>query len=113
MEVLFWLSVCGVIYPYFGYPALLWVLGTLTGARRGDGAAAADLPTVSMIIPVHNEASRLERKVANTGLAYPPDRWKSCSSRTAPRMTPCAAPVARLAGDARPRLAGGAGKARR
>jgi cellulose synthase/poly-beta-1,6-N-acetylglucosamine synthase-like glycosyltransferase len=76
MEVLFWLSVCGVIYPYFGYPALLWVLGSLTGARRADGdAAASDLPTVSMIIPVHNEASRLARKVVNTrALDYPADR---------------------------------------
>jgi glycosyltransferase involved in cell wall biosynthesis len=75
MEVLFWLSVCGVIYPYFGYPALLWGLGTILGARRQPAPAAADLPTVSMIIPVHNEAARLERKVANTAaLRYPADR---------------------------------------
>ena len=76
MEVLFWLSVCGVIYPYLGYPALLWLLGLVAGApRKPDANVAAEPPTVSMIIPVHNEAARLEAKMANTrALRYPADR---------------------------------------
>ena len=108
MEVLFWLSVCGVIYPYFGYPASLWVLGTLTGSRRTDGGAAAhDLPTVSMIIPVHNEAARLERKVANTrALRYPVDRLEVLFVSDGSTDGTVAAPLARRAGDARHRAAG-------
>ena len=47
MEVLFWLAVCGVVYPYLGYPALLWLLGTVTRRatdrrRRGRPAVGVD-----------------------------------------------------------------------
>ena len=74
MEAIFWISVLGVLYPYFGYPIVLYVLGSLMReSDRTDGAAP--LPTVSMIIPVHNEASRIERKLVNTAaLRYPADR---------------------------------------
>jgi cellulose synthase/poly-beta-1,6-N-acetylglucosamine synthase-like glycosyltransferase len=74
MEVVFWLSVCGVLYPYFGYPLALFVLGRLAG-RRQDRPNGEALPSVSMIIPVHNEAARIERKIANTALLqYPANR---------------------------------------
>ena len=71
MEILFWLSVGGIVYPYLGYPLLLVVLGRLMGQpRQGDGSGP--LPTVSLIIPVHNEESRIARKIANTAaLRYP------------------------------------------
>ena len=69
----FWLSVGGVIYPYFGYPLILAALASLR--RRGVESTGAELPTVSMIIPVYNEASRIARKVTNTlALDYPADR---------------------------------------
>jgi cellulose synthase/poly-beta-1,6-N-acetylglucosamine synthase-like glycosyltransferase len=73
LQVVFWGAVGGVLYPYFGYPLLLWLLG---GRRRElvetDDAA---LPTVSMIVPVHNEASRLLRKIENTAaLSYPAEK---------------------------------------
>lgn len=73
-ETLFWIGVAGVLYPYFGYPLLLWMLGKAFG--RPDTAVAGEgLPRISMIIPVHNEASRVARKVANTAaLDYPADR---------------------------------------
>lgn len=73
-DVVFWVAVCGVVYPYVGYPLVLWLLGVVAPARRGDGAASG-LPAVSMIVPVHNEAARIVRKVANTAaLRYPADR---------------------------------------
>lgn len=73
LQLLFWLSVLGVIYPYLGYPLLLKLIGTVR--RRPVVAPAADVPTVTMIIPVHNEAKRIARKVANTAaLRYPPER---------------------------------------
>jgi cellulose synthase/poly-beta-1,6-N-acetylglucosamine synthase-like glycosyltransferase len=76
VEVLFWLSVFGVVYPYLGYPVLLWMLGHLPGRqRRIDNVDAPFYPTVSMIIPVCNEEARIERKIANTeALRYPSDR---------------------------------------
>lgn len=73
-DVVFWVAVCGVVYPYVGYPAVMWVLGLLVPARRAKGEAA-ELPSVSMIVPVHNEESRIARKVANTAaLRYPAGR---------------------------------------
>ncbi len=72
--VLFWLGAAGVLYPYAGYPLLLWLCARVRPRPDGRGMAA-ELPTISMIVPVHNEASRLERKVANTEqLRYPADR---------------------------------------
>jgi cellulose synthase/poly-beta-1,6-N-acetylglucosamine synthase-like glycosyltransferase len=76
-EWLFWIGVLGVFYPYVGYPLVLAVLGRLR--RPAATGAEGVLPSVSMIIPVHNEARRLERKIANTlALDYPPDRLDVC-----------------------------------
>jgi cellulose synthase/poly-beta-1,6-N-acetylglucosamine synthase-like glycosyltransferase len=74
MELVFWVSVAGVLYPYCGYPLVLVVLGKLFGARSVLSGSSV-LPSVSMIIPVHNEAARIERKIVNTaGLRYPVGR---------------------------------------
>ena len=71
MAVLFWLSVLGVIYPYFLYPAALWVLSRFV--RRAT-TAPGPLPGVTLIIPVSNEEIRIASKVANTAaLRYPTD----------------------------------------
>lgn len=76
MEVLFWFSVFGVIYPYLGYPAVLWLLGGVLGRERKiEGEDPPFYPSISMIIPVCNEEKRIERKLANTeALRYPADR---------------------------------------
>jgi len=74
MQALFWLSVAAVLYPYLGYPLVLWVVGIV--ARRGEPrAGGVVLPSVSMIVPVHNEEARIALKVANTaGLSFPAGR---------------------------------------
>jgi cellulose synthase/poly-beta-1,6-N-acetylglucosamine synthase-like glycosyltransferase len=79
METLFWISVFGVMYPYFGYPVVLGLLAWLRGDRDGSGEAdTAALPSVTLIIPVHNEQSRVGRKLANTAaLIYPADRLQT------------------------------------
>lgn len=76
MEVLFWLSVFGVVYPYAGYPVVLWALGRVfKGRRKSESEAVTIYPLVSMIIPVCNEEKRIERKMENTlALRYPADR---------------------------------------
>ena len=77
VEAVFWVSVCGVLYPYFGYPLLMWMAGVWTRPsppRRRDSV----LPSVTMIIPVHNESVRVSAKVANTkALSYPADRLQA------------------------------------
>ena len=73
IEWLFWLSVFGVIYPYLGYPVLLWLLGYFFGRYgQSEGGRTPFYPSVSMIIPVCNEEKRIESKIANTkSLRYP------------------------------------------
>ncbi len=71
MKLMFWLSVLGVVYPYFGYPLVLWLLGRFSRPRLTRVAGSA-LPSITMVIPVHNEVSRIGRKIANTAaLRYP------------------------------------------
>jgi glycosyltransferase involved in cell wall biosynthesis len=72
MEVLFWGAAAAVLYPYVGYPAILWLL-----ARRHNRPVPTGgvLPGLTLIIPVSNEEARIARKVANTAaLVYPADR---------------------------------------
>ncbi len=76
VEGLFWISVWGVLYPYLGYPVLLWIWGAI--ARRVPHLTreeAPHYPSVTLIIPVCNEEKRIERKIVNTkALRYPADR---------------------------------------
>ncbi len=74
MEILFWLSLLAVAYPYAIYPALLVAWNRLARRRLPQPDAACQ-PTVSVILPVHNEARRIEAKIANLlELDYPRDR---------------------------------------
>ena len=71
----FWIAVAGVFYPYAGYPLVLVLARRFSSTSRYS--VATELPTVSLIVPVHNEAARLERKIANTlALDYPADRME-------------------------------------
>lgn len=75
MEVLFWLSVVGVLYPYIGYPVVLWVLTQVHRQATQPQGTQTVCPSVSAIIPIHNEEKRIEKKIANTKtLQYPDDR---------------------------------------
>lgn len=73
LELVFWLSAAAVLYPYAVYPLVLWVVGLLVRERRLAGATAPS-PTLSMIVPVHNEEAAISRKISNTAaLRYPPE----------------------------------------
>ena len=73
LESVFWLSAAGVVYGYVGYPLLLWVLAR-SRASTPRGAETPE-PTVSMLVPVHNESHNVEAKLANTkALDYPAGR---------------------------------------
>ena len=74
MVWLFWISVLAIAYPYAIYPALLISFNRLAG-RRAPAGDAALLPTITMILPVHNEARRVEAKMRNIlELDYPADK---------------------------------------
>jgi len=72
-ESLFWLAAAAVTYTFAGYPILLWAL---TLWRRRAAPAAKQLPSLSLIISVHNEEDVLPMKVENAlTLEYPRDRF--------------------------------------
>ena len=75
MRLLFWVSVGLVVYVYFGYPVLVDLLSRLRKVARESGPALPELPSVSVIIPAHNEERWIARKIENTlALDYPSDR---------------------------------------
>lgn len=83
----FWLCAFWCVYVYALYPLLLaqacqWVqwrrdwryFGRCRDRRLRD-LPTAELPSVTLVIPVHNEAAALPAKVANLeALDYPPER---------------------------------------
>ncbi len=71
-ETLFWISVLLLLYPYIGYPAILYVIFPLkhVPVRRG-----VTHPAVSLIITAYNEERRIQEKIENSlRLDYPPDK---------------------------------------
>lgn len=73
MQVLFWLLFFGVGYSYFIYPLLLVLLPSrqILSAKT----MSPTLPLITIIIPAHNEATRIVGKLDNTlALDYPSDK---------------------------------------
>lgn len=73
MKILFWISILGILYAYFLYPAALSLLARVSArpVRREPGPVRLK---ASLVIPVHNEARVLPGKLDNlAALEYPPD----------------------------------------
>ncbi|VAW52976.1 Glycosyl transferase, group 2 family [hydrothermal vent metagenome] len=74
MELTFYIAGILCAYSYFIYPVILKLLPV----RRSSGNVDFenfDLPKLSLIITVHNEAARIGEKLENTGLLdYPANR---------------------------------------
>jgi len=69
MRIIFWFSLAGILYTYAGYPALMWMLARL---RSRPWQAAPILPSVSVVLAVHNGAAVLRSKVSQLlELDYP------------------------------------------
>jgi len=74
MKWVFWLSLSAIIYTYVGYPLWLW-LRRLWRDRPVRSVPA--LPSISIVMAVHNEAQVLPRKLLNLSeIDYPPDRFE-------------------------------------
>jgi len=74
METIFWLAFTGSVYAYFGYPLFLAVVARIS-PKKLNLLPDAELPSVSILIPAHNEEAVIANKLQNTlGLDYPRDR---------------------------------------
>lgn len=67
MQLVFWLSIVGILYTYVGYPLLLWCVG-----KKQPIAARTVMPSVSILLAARNEEANLPRKLASLrALDYP------------------------------------------
>jgi cellulose synthase/poly-beta-1,6-N-acetylglucosamine synthase-like glycosyltransferase len=72
MKWVFWLSLSLIIYTYLGYPLWLWLRRLW---RTRPVVSAPILPSISVIMALHNEAEVLPRKLCNLlEIDYPTDR---------------------------------------
>ncbi len=70
----FWLAACLMLYTYAGYPLWMYLRSRLRPHPQRQGSI---LPTVSIILAVHNGAALLRQKVAHLlSLDYPQDRME-------------------------------------
>ncbi|MDX9875399.1 MAG: glycosyltransferase, partial [Spongiibacteraceae bacterium] len=66
MEWLFWLLLVGLVYSYFLYPILLKLVLAVR-PRSGPGIAPEQpLPSMTLVVTVHNESQRIRDKLANS-----------------------------------------------
>lgn len=77
MHTLAWilvaLPVAVALYAYLGYPLLLWLVAR--ARPRPEGAAPAEWPMVSIVIPAYNEERQIRGSIeALLAQDYPPDR---------------------------------------
>ncbi|MBN2284951.1 MAG: glycosyltransferase family 2 protein [Tissierellales bacterium] len=69
IEIIFWLSLFAIVYPYLGYPALLWIFSAI----RNNPVKKEDItPFVSLVISAYNEEKNIATKIENSlKLDYP------------------------------------------
>lgn len=68
----FWVSLFLIVYPIFIYPSLVWLLGLI---RPKPVERGSWLPSVTVLIPAHNEAKNIAATIRNKlEQDYPRDR---------------------------------------
>jgi len=77
-QTIFWISFALILYHHVVYPLLLPLLARprkRNSAQRNVPASPAELPSMTIIIPCHNEEKVIARKIENIArLNYPRDR---------------------------------------
>ncbi len=74
VEAIFIASGLLIIYPYIGYPAVLWTLARMRCGKAGAVSAPPE-PRVTLIISAHNEEKVIEDKILNSlALDYPAEK---------------------------------------
>lgn len=71
MELIFWISIAGILYAYLGYPLLLKLLISYRGERALRRASSMssgveELPSLSVIIAARNEEGGIAHKIEKT-----------------------------------------------
>jgi cellulose synthase/poly-beta-1,6-N-acetylglucosamine synthase-like glycosyltransferase len=76
MEALFWISLGLLAYTYAGYFLLLNVIAPVVRRlRKPHRTDENHLPSVSMVLSLHNEENLIERRIENfEALDYPPEK---------------------------------------
>ena len=75
-EIIFWLSIAMIIYPYFGYPVLLYFFGRFK-SRTSPAATDSNVPSMCLLISAFNEEKIIRKKIENSlGLDYPRDKLR-------------------------------------
>lgn len=70
MEILFWISVIGILYSFLGYPLSLSILSKILKNKKIEKEIC--YPKVSFIVAAHNEEKAIEKKLKNIiSLNYP------------------------------------------
>jgi biofilm PGA synthesis N-glycosyltransferase PgaC len=73
LALIFWLAVLAFFWTYFGYPLLMMLRARSAPAVQLD--PISELPALTLLIPAHNEADVIQRKLDNAiALAYPASR---------------------------------------
>lgn len=74
MELIFWLCLASILYVYFGYPLAL--LSGILGRRKAIYREHL-FPSLSVIIPAHNEETMIRKKLENLlSQDYPAEKMK-------------------------------------
>ncbi len=73
LALIFWICVAAFLWTYFGYPLFMYLRAR--GKSSPPEARVDSLPTLTLLIPAHNEADVIRRKLSNClALNYPRDR---------------------------------------
>jgi cellulose synthase/poly-beta-1,6-N-acetylglucosamine synthase-like glycosyltransferase len=113
MELVFWAAVVLLLHTYFLYPLTLIAWDAVRQVREGlrflDGRErrrreqGAFLPSVTLVVPAHNEESCIPDKLDNSlSIEYPDDRFEvlvgsdGSTDRTEALVTACPDPRVRL-----------------
>jgi cellulose synthase/poly-beta-1,6-N-acetylglucosamine synthase-like glycosyltransferase len=68
-KIIFWVAASLILYVFAGYPLLLWLLQLIFHRKSHP---ERDQPSVSLLIPAHNEAAIIAEKIDNSlALDYP------------------------------------------
>ena len=72
IEIVFWASLAALVWTHLGYPV---AVAALARTRPRPPRRADILPSVTLIVPAHNEEDVIERKLENVlALDYPPEQ---------------------------------------
>lgn len=75
MELALGFGLLSLLYCYAGYPLLLWLLSQRAPQRPPRLASGGEYPSMAVLLSVHNEESRIQRKINNfQELDYPGDK---------------------------------------